>query len=145
MTTEFSGTNVPSEQSQVALHLMINQLSVSTMPSATRRGSYIMNEIPSEIYVRADSQKLATVLGTLLNTVISQSSDSCIRVSAKPFGDVMLVHIRDHHNLSGRRFNVCLGQAQKMAEIIGGTVTVNEYREAETTIALSFMNLPEAA
>lgn len=145
MKTAISRSNTPFEQSQVALHLMINQLAVSTMPSAARRRSFIMNDIPSEVYVRANAQKLAAVLGSLLNTVINQSSDSCIRVSAKPYGDVMLVHIKDLHNLNGRTFSVCLGQAQKMAATIGGTVTVNEYRKEMTTIALSFMNLPEAA
>lgn len=140
MITKVSRSNTPSVQSQVALHLMINQLSVSTMSSATRRRSFIMNDIPSGMYVTTDAQKLAAVLGTLLHSIISQTSDSCIRVSAKTYGDVMLVHIKDQHNLNGRNFSICLARAQRMAETIGGTVTVNNFRNDATTIALSFVN-----
>jgi signal transduction histidine kinase len=124
---------------EVGLHLMINQLSASTMPIATRKSSFIVNDIPAELSVKADPQKLAAVLGTLLHTMISQSNNSCIRISAKTYGNVMLVHIRNDRHHSGQAFASSLEEAQQIAQKLGGTVTVNNYRDGATTITFSFL------
>ena len=145
MTTTISGSSFRNQPGQVSLQHIIRQLSISTVAHTTRRRTFILNDIPAGFYVYTNPDKLAAVLGALLNTVIMQTSDSCIRISAKPYGQVMLIHIEDHHNFNGRSFNECLEQAQGMAEKIGGTITINNYRHITTTIALSFMNLPEAA
>lgn len=136
-------TTIP--QSNTNLHGMINLLSVSNMPSAIRRRSILVNEIPSELLVNADEQKLAAVLGMLLHTVIDHTNDSCIRISAKVYGNVTLVHIKENIHPYGRAFNCKIEEAQKLAEKIGGNVTVTSYRNDVTTIALSFMNLSAAA
>lgn len=145
METLHKSSTPKTSQGQVALHLMINQLSVSTLPSAIRHRNILINDIPSELYVNADQHKLAAVLGSLLHTVIGHSNDSYIRISAKKYGNVMLVHFKENNHLNGHAFTASLNHAQKLAESIGGNVTVTSYRNDITTIALSFVNLPVAA
>jgi hypothetical protein len=135
----------PSAQTQVALHLMINQLSVSSLPSAMRRQSVVVNDIPSALYVNTDAHKLAAVLGSLLNTVIGHSSNSYIRISAKTYGNVALLHIKDNCRLNSPAFACSLVKIQELAERIGGSVGVTSYRNGITTIAFSFINHPIAA
>ena len=53
-------------QSGVALHLMVNQISVSTLATATRKRNLLVNEIPTGLAVNTDTQKLAAVLGSLI-------------------------------------------------------------------------------
>ena len=127
-------------QSTVALHLMVNQISVSTLPTATRKRNLLLNEIPVGLAVMTDTQKLAAVLGSLIHATLSQATDASVRVSAKEFTNVTLVHIRDNRRLEGHRFNTQLCEAQEMARKIGGTVFVNNCRDGSTTIALSILN-----
>jgi hypothetical protein len=134
--------NTTSTQSQVALHLMINQLSVSTLPTAMRRQSIIVNDIPQSMYVNTDAHKLAAVLGTLLNTVITHTSNTYIHISAKNYGDVMLLHIKENSRLNSPSFAGKLAEIQEMAEHIGGNVSVTSYRNEITTVAFSFVNTP---
>lgn len=134
--------NTPSTQSQVALHLMINQLSVSTLPTAMRRQSIIVNDIPKTMYVTTDAHRLAAVLGSLLNTVISHTSNTYIHISAKNYGDVMLLHIKENSRLNSPSFAGKLAEIQEMAERIGGNVSVTSYRNEITTVAFSFVSAP---
>jgi hypothetical protein len=127
-------------QSGVALHLMVNQISVSTLATATRKRNLLVNEIPTGLAVNTDTQKLAAVLGSLIQSVMGQATDACIRISAKEFSNLTLVHIQDNRRLEGHRFNTHLGEAQEMARTIGGTVFVNNCRDGSTTIALSILN-----
>lgn len=132
--------NTTSTQSQVALHLMINQLSLSTLPTAMRRQSIIVNDIPQRMYVTTDAHKLAAVLGSLLNTVISHTSNAYIHISAKNYGNVMLLHIKENSRLNSPSFAGKLVEIQEMAERIGGNVSVTSYRNEVTTVAFSFVN-----
>lgn len=129
-----------STQSQVALHLMINQLSVSTLPTALRHRSIIVNDIPVGLKVNTDAHKLAAVLGSLLHTVIAHTNDSYIRFSAKQYHNVTLVHIKENSRLNSPAFASRLCEIQTMAEAIGGSVGVTSYRNEVTTIALSVVD-----
>ena len=140
METKIDSQRKNITQSGVALHLMVNRISLSTMPTATRKRNLLVNEVPIELAVNTDSQKLAAVLGTLIQSVLGQTTDACIRVSAKEFSNVTLVHIHDNRRLEGHRFSTYLGEAQEMARKIGGTVFVNNCRDGSTTIALSILN-----
>lgn len=134
-----------STQSTIALHLMINQLSVSSMPVAIRRRNVIVNDVPSDLVIKSDEQKLAAVLGNLLNTVIGHANDSYIRITAKLYGGVTLLHIKENSRLNSPAFANSLVEIQELAEKIGGSVSVTSYRNDITTIALSITNMPFAA
>ena len=139
LTSVQPSAQMHATQSQVALHLMINQLSVSSLPSAMRRQSVVVNDIPSGLCVNTDAHKLAAVLGSLLNT------NSYIRISAKTYGNVALLHIKDNCRLNSPAFACSLVKIQELAERIGGSVGVTSYRNGITTIAFSFVNHPIAA
>jgi hypothetical protein len=139
--TEVTPSIAPrTTQSQVALHLMINQISVGTMPTAMRKRSILVNDIPLGLKVNADAHKLAAVIGTLLHTVICHTNDSYIRISAKRFHNVTLLHIKENSRLNSPAFASRLCEIQTMAEAIGGSVGVTSYRNEVTTIALSMVD-----
>lgn len=127
-------------QSQVALHLMVNQLSVSTMPQATRHKTTVVNDIPAAMYVTTDPQRLAAVIGSVMNAVIGHSSNGSIRISAKNYGNVMLLHFKENSRINSPEFAGRLVEIQDMAERIGGSVSVTSYRNDVTTVALSFVS-----
>ena len=137
--------NNTSTQSQVALHLMVNQLSISTMPSAVRRQNVVVNDVPSTLYFHGNEQKLAAVLGSLLTTIIGHSQNSQLRISAKSYGNVIVLHLRENSRLNSPSFATSLVRVQELADRIGGSVSVTSYRNKVTTVAFSFLSIPVAA
>ncbi|MEI9943544.1 MAG: hypothetical protein WDN26_04925 [Chitinophagaceae bacterium] len=129
-------------QSTITLHELVEQLTVNKLPAAIHRQNIIMNNVHPALEIFADEQQVAMVLGNLLNTIISYTSNSCIRISAKTFGNVTILHLREHSRLNNPQFISSLSDIQEMAEEIGGSVNVTSYRNEMTTVAMSFMNIP---
>jgi len=127
-------------QTQLALQTMVNRISISSLPAATRKHSFIINDVPSDIQVSSDEQMLATVFGSLLNTVISHTENCCIRISARLYGEIVLINLKETHQANSRAFAGSLRQIQQLAEKIGGTVSVSSDRTRETSIIFSFAN-----
>src|SRR5258706_13257692 len=125
-------------QSHVALNLIVSRISASSIPSGTKRHSFIVNDIPKELEVNANEHMLATVFGNLLNTVITHTENCCIRISAKLYGKVVLIHLTESHQPNCSAFNGSIRQVQKLAEKIGGTISINSDRDRATTIVFTF-------
>ena len=133
-------------QNQIALHLMVSRISASSLPSATRKNSFIINDIPPDLQANTDENMLATIFGSLLNTVITHTENCCIRISAKVYGKVVLLHLKETHRVNTAAFAGNIRQVQQLAEKIGGTISVSNNRNEATTIVFSFINnLPLAA
>jgi hypothetical protein len=133
-------------QNHVALHLMVSRILASSLPSATRKNSFIINDVPGDLEANTDENMLATIFGSLLNTVITHTENCCIRISAKVYGKVVLLHLKETHRLNTPAFAFNLRQVQQLAEKIGGTVSISNNRNEPTTIVFSFINnLPLAA
>jgi glucose-6-phosphate-specific signal transduction histidine kinase len=145
MTTTVTRKSLKSTQSQVALHLMINQLSVSAIPTATRNQSMIVNDIPAELQINADQHTLAAVIGRLLNVIVSHTQNCAIHVSAKPYTNVMLLHLKGQTKMNSPAFALSLNEIQELASHIGGTIGITSYRNEVTTIAFSFIHAGVAA
>jgi K+-sensing histidine kinase KdpD len=119
---------------------MVGRISASSIPTAAQRNSFIVNDIPKELNVNANEHMLASVFGSLLNTVITNTRDCCIRVSAKLYGKVVLVHLKESHHTINNAFNGSIRQVQQLAEKIGGTISINSDRDKATTIVFTFVN-----
>ncbi len=135
-----------NEQSgHIALHMMISRVSTSFLQAATRKNSFIVNDVPADLKVNADENMVATVFGSLLNTIIACGGHSCIRISASLYGEVALVNVKENNRLNGAEFMENLRQVQQLAEKIGGSITINNNDAHDTSIVFSFLNLPLAA
>jgi hypothetical protein len=146
MQNVFTQNNSSGTQAPVGLQVMVNRISTSSLPAAIRKHSFIVNDIPADISVSTDENMLATVFGSLLNTVITHTENCCIRISAKLYGKVVLVNLREIHQANGQAFRGSLRQIQQLAEKIGGAVSISRGQTKETTILFSFANnLPLAA
>ena len=130
---------------QVSLHTMVNRIVASSLSHATRKNSFIINDVPVGMYVHANENMLATVFGSLLNAVITNTHNTCIRVSAKFYGKIVLLNLRETYQLNSSSFANSLRQIQQLAEKIGGTVSVSHNQGEATTIVFSFLNNLSAA
>jgi hypothetical protein len=132
-------------QSHVALHVMVNRISASSLPSATRKNSFIINDIPPDLRAHTDENMLATVFGSLLNTVITHTENCCIRISAKLYGRVVILQLKETGRLNSHALAGNLRQVQQLAEKIGGTVSISNNSTEASTIVFSFVNNPSLA
>jgi len=136
--------NGSSEPTTKTLDQLVNLLATSALPAAVRRKSFIVNDVPERLAIEADENILASVLGSLLHTVVNHADNSCIRINAKENGNNILVNVKDssnnYYSLAGD-----LQQVQQLAQKMSGYVSVSDRKEKSVTIAFSFPNLAKVA
>ena len=127
------------------LNLLISRLVSSALPTAVRRKSFILNDIPHELYIAGIENILAAVLSNLLNTVVSHTENSCIRISAKVYGGITLVYMKDSGSLNNYTVACQLQELQLLAKKVGGCISVINRRTEAPSIAFSFPHMAKAA
>ena len=127
------------------LQELVDKLVTGELSAALQKESFIVNEVPGELVIATDENMLAGVLRGLLHTVVSNARNSCIRVAAKVYGDIVLVHVRDTRRANSKTIMEQLGKIQSLAEKVVGCVTVCNQQEETITLAFSFFNGTKAA
>src|SRR5579871_2456614 len=140
MTTGLQLHPQVSSDAQFSLHKLADKLIVSLLPKTTSQKSIIVNDIGEELFTNTDQQLLASVLSSLLDTAIQYAPASCIRVSAKAFGYITLVHVRTNEPHMEEIFAAPLDEFQKIAEKLGGCITISNNNLRGTTMAFTFIN-----
>jgi hypothetical protein len=128
-----------------SLHHLVNRLSESLAPAARSNKNLIINNVPEDICSEINENLVASVLSRLMNVVLMNTENSCIRVSAKTFGNVVLMNVKDDGCLNYESISHHLTEIQSQAEKMGGFVGFTSYRNRLTTISFSFMNMKGAA
>lgn len=141
----FDPGNTPKTQDPIILHKLVDQLMQSLLPRAIQQRNLIVNDVQHEMLVSADKNMLASVLGSLLYDTVAHASNNCIRITAKSYGRITLIHVRNSENRDDRSIVSNLHQIQPLAEKLGGCVSVTNNRINGTTVAFTFLNLPAAA
>ena len=132
------GIQVAPEQSSVSLYDLIDNTVRSALPFATRSHNLILNEISSGFMVHCEKKKLTEIIRGVLNAIMEFSKSSYIRISAKRYHEIVLVHFKDFNILNKTQAPYKLQPVQKMAAEMDGYVGITSFRQYETTIALSF-------
>jgi hypothetical protein len=124
----------------LTLHKLTDLLIISLLPRTTFLKSIVVNDINTELHANADQELLASVLSCLLHSAIVYSPASSIRVSAKAFGYITLVHVRTNDTQQLELFSDSLYQLQPLAEKLGGCITVTNNSIQGATLAFTFIN-----
>jgi hypothetical protein len=134
-----------ARQDFITLSELANNLSSGFLPQARTNKSVIVNDIPEDLFIDTDLELVASIFAGLLAAVVKNAKESYIRLSAKVFGNVVLLHIKDHNNFNYSPVENKVQQLLPLAEKIGGSVSVTSQRNNVATFAFSFPNLPMAA
>jgi glucose-6-phosphate-specific signal transduction histidine kinase len=135
-----SKENVPNPAKQVPLKQIINSLLLSYQPVAVKQNSFFVNEIPAEIAVETDKNTLITLLGSLFYVVARSSRNTCIRISARVYENVLLLYVKDNSSASNYNTISSLQHLQLLAEKLGGFFHLSGYDSKTTSIAFSLPN-----
>jgi hypothetical protein len=145
MKTLLNSNEPAGLQQGIALQTLVGRLIASVIPATVRHKSFLVNDIPAGLNLTANTDRVVAVLSNLFNTVAAHAIDSCIRISAKVYGNIILVQLRDRNSINTYTIAHSLQEVQPIAESLGGYVGITSQRKNETTIVFSFPNLPAAA
>ena len=140
MKTNFVYQNSAEPRSYSTLGQLVDLLSTNLLPQTMEHRSCIVNDIKQEMFVNTDNNIIATVLNNLLNITITNSQNNSIHVSAKLFGNIILVHVKNNDKSLDQAITQSLKQIQPMAEKLGGCVAVTHNKLKGTTVAFTFNN-----
>lgn len=129
-------------QATSVLHEMADHLVRSFMVKATGNKSFFVNDIPNNLQLSTDPQRIASVLSGFLCAVVSYTKDSCIRLSAKIYDNIILVQIKDSGSFNTTALESKVQKLQPLAERLKGYVGVTSRRNSMTTLTFGFPNLP---
>lgn len=98
----------------------------------------VCNDIPVGVVVKNNPGRIRHLLGKLLQVVMEQAQGGCIRISAKTYSDVVLVHVRDTNSPGYEAIERGLQHWKDAARQLGGFLDVTSQRKQQTTVAFSF-------
>jgi hypothetical protein len=126
------------------LHQLVGLIAGNSISKAVLRNSFIVNEVPREFQIATDETILAKLLDSLISTVVSSTNDSCIRVRAREYDDIIFFSVRDNADID-YAVNGRLREVQSLAREMNGNLTVEQLDDKFVNILLTFPNFPKAA
>lgn len=127
----------------ITLQSLINQILRHTLIDTLRQSdSSVKNEIPAELCTVADVERIEPVIRELLAIIMGNARRGRIHIRAERFRDIIILEIEDQSNYNGYALDYSLRSLEPLARKIGGSITIKGQQQLETTISLSFPNLP---
>jgi hypothetical protein len=124
------------------LHQLTDCLVHSFLLNDTYNKTFFFNEIPDHLYLATDKKIVASVINGVLSAVASHTADTCIHLSAKTYGNVVLVRVKDTSGLNIDAIESEVRKLRPLAEKMRGSVGVTNQRKKLTTVTFGFPNLP---
>jgi hypothetical protein len=127
---------------ELSLQHIVQSLVVNYHNAAVSQNSFFVNEVPATLAISADKGTVTDLLGNIFSLVANYCRDTCIKISAKAYHDVIVMHIKDTSAFNNYVLDSELQNLKTGADKIGGFLEVTSQRKKETTIAFSFINQP---
>ncbi|MBL7740477.1 MAG: HAMP domain-containing histidine kinase [Chitinophagaceae bacterium] len=120
-------------------HLLDVLVSKLEIPAIQNR-SLVINDIPDNIEVDTDEYLLSAILSGIMTRVITHTENGSIRITAKNYNSVILIHIKNDGILQYESIVHHMPVLQAQAEKLGGFIGFTSFRNQISTIAFSFTN-----
>jgi hypothetical protein len=144
MRQQFQTSFVDPAIPGTSLQSLINHLLRHSLSDLLRSSdSSVMNEIPAELNLAVDENKVTAVIAELLSIVLSNARRGRIHIRADRFRDIIILEILDRSNYNGYALENSIMSIEPLARMIGGYISIKGKQQLETTISFSFPNLPD--
>lgn len=124
------------------LHALTDRLAGSFLPAAVQNHNFFVNDIPDDLAVEYNKEWLCSVISGMLAEVVRQAKNTCIRLSARKYGYIIVLEIQQGGHPAAYAKSNTIGQLQVLAEKIGGCLHVTSARPRTNLLSFSFPNLP---
>jgi hypothetical protein len=138
MNHPFMKRNTQEKLPGVCLRQLVNQLLGTSMATAFQNNSVVTNEIPREVQFSREKANIAPVIKDMLATIISNSRNGQIYISAEMYSDIITLQIQERNNYNGYALAWSINAMEAEATLAGGSISINGAQQKVVTISLSF-------
>jgi len=124
--------------SSSSLQQLVNNLVISSLPAARNHNTNIVNEVTEGIALGGSMHEVVIVMKDILTTVVANSRNGNIHITAARYKDVVIVEIQERNNYNGYALSFSLGSIEPEAALIGGHLSIRGQQQKVTTISFSF-------
>ena len=129
-----------AQNTGISLRLLINRIISDSLAPAIQNKSFIVNEVPADIRMIADEDKIVPVISELLAKVVANARNGNIHISAERFSDVLILEIQDRNNYNGYALSYSVQSIESQAAMLGGYIRIKGEQKLVATISFSFPN-----
>ncbi|MCR6718810.1 MAG: hypothetical protein NVV59_00655 [Chitinophagaceae bacterium] len=126
-----------------SLQNLVGRLTQGYLSEAAKYKNIFVNEVPSDLGIEYNHSWVCSIINGLFNTIVQHSRETCIRISARRYGYVMVLEVKESGSVNGYAMACGLQEINSLAEKIGGCLSIS-VQQPTTTVAFSFPNLPLA-
>ncbi|MGC4035690.1 MAG: hypothetical protein QM764_06985 [Chitinophagaceae bacterium] len=130
---------------KILLKQLADNLIKDVLPEAVNRKSLIINDIPQNVYLSADTATVTHILGSLLNNTVNSSHNGCIRVAASQEDGYTVLSVQDNNNDYSRFISGKMEKVKPAVKKAGGDLSFEFNKRNSITILVSFSKASIAA
>jgi len=145
MEIQFYFSNQSKHTQPVRVKSLVSQLLSQFQPLAVEKRSFLLNDVPENFTVHTNESKLTAIMSSLMNSFINKSLDSCIRISAKRYNNIILLRLSHSNATMNFTPDPDWNKVNMLAANLGGCIIEDDIRRSHATITLSFRCLANAA
>jgi hypothetical protein len=122
----------------LSLQQLVNRLVSSSKEMALLNKVVVVNEVPGDLIITADENKVVPVIDELLTAVVANGKNSSVYVSADRYRDIIILNIQDRNNNNGYALDFSIMSMEPQATEAGGSITIEGKQKKVATISFSF-------
>jgi hypothetical protein len=119
------------------LYDMVERLMTSVFSAAIRNHNILVNEIPADLAIAQNDEWVASIITGILTIAATNTTGNFIKLSARDHEHMLVLEIQEFNKIP---FNNDLRQLQKLAEKIGGSLSLSVQNPDKSVILFSFPN-----
>ncbi|MBL7742858.1 MAG: hypothetical protein JNN00_05210 [Chitinophagaceae bacterium] len=123
-----------------SLHKCVSQAVPELVSGVPAEKNTIINDVYEDLFVCTHKETLNAILVRLGKAIIKASQNSIIHISAKPIGNILLVHFKSNHAHHSQELTQSLQQTEALAERLGGCITISHNGKYGMDLAFTFVN-----
>lgn len=124
-----------------SLRDLVGRVSNNYLSVAAQHKNFIVNDVPFDMGIDYNHSWISSIVNGLFETVVRNARETCIRVTARRYGYVVVLEVKESGNVNGYSMAIGLQEVNTLAEKIGGCLNIS-VQQPMTTVAFSFPNLP---
>jgi hypothetical protein len=129
----------PSNPEPSSLYKVVDNSINKYLNAARSNSNSLINNVNDKLNILVDETVIGTVIGGLLNAVISHVKESHIYISAKElYGKIVEINVKDDNCYNTYAVALSLQDIVPLAEKIGGNLNITNQRQKITTISFQF-------
>lgn len=129
----------------ISLQQLVSDLVENSLPAASHNNTLVLNEVRQGIALGSSTQRAVDVMNELLFTIVVNSRNGDIHITADRYQDVVTLEIQERNNYNGYALAYSVSSMETDAARLGGHITIKDPSKKIATILFSFPDNLQAA